>query len=421
MDFSLILPILVTAVGLFLLVKLRCFFILHPLTTAKELIVALQDREARRSFFLALAGTLGVGNIFGVAAGLMIGGAGSLFWLFLSTFFAMIIKYAETLLVFDERISRGGMSRLLKKVFPSRKGAVMSRLYATLMLLLALFMGSAMQSAAFVDVTWQTLHIHPALSSFILVIILLPCLVGGVSKIEKITEIIIPLTTIIYIMMCLVVVFCNFSRLGEVINMIISSAFSFEGALGGGISFLAVKEGFARGILSNEAGVGTSAMAHARSQGRSPHVAGLFAMCEVIFDSSLLCMLTGFAILLSVPDVTAFSTPMSLVGYAIYSVLGDFASLLLPFVILSFAYATIICWYFYGRECTSLYFPFLNKVYPFAFVFCIVISRAFRSDFLLYTVDVLLLWMSIMTLSAIIKRHPRISEISPHMKTKKPE
>lgn len=420
MNFSIVLPVLVTAVGLYLLIRLRFFFISHPIRTAREFIEGLRDREARRSFFLALAGTLGVGNIFGVSAGIMIGGAGSLFWLFISTFFAMIIKYAETLLVFDGDIQRGGMSALLKKVFTSA-GRILAPLYAALMLLLALFMGSAMQSAALLDVAEQTLSVHPLVTALILIILLAPCLIGGARKIENITEIIIPLTTIIYILMCLAVIFQNISRLGDVINTIISSAFNLKSALGGGISFLAVREGFARGILSNEAGVGTSAMAHSRSQRRTPHVAGLFAMCEVVFDSTLLCMLTGFAILLAVPDISAFSTPMALVSAAFYSALGGFSAVALPIVIFAFAYATLICWYFYGRECASLYFPAVKPVYPAIFIAFILLSRSVRSDFLLYVIDFLLLSMSLMTLSAIIKKSPAIAEISLHSQKKNPE
>ena len=420
MDFSLVLPILVTAVGLYLLIRLRCFFILHPIRTAREFVSALNNREARRSLFLALAGTLGVGNIFGVSAGIMIGGAGSLFWLFLSTFFAMVIKYAETLLVFDGGICRGGMSALLGKVFV-RARRFLSPLYAALMLLLAFFMGSAMQSAALFDVAEQTLSLSPKVTAFILIILLTPCLVKGGNKIENITEIIIPMTTIIYILMCFAVIFCNLSRIGEVINSIFTSAFNFKSAVGGGVSFLAVKEGFARGILSNEAGVGTSAMAHSRSQGRTPHVAGLFAMCEVFFDSILLCMLTGFAILLSVPDISLFSTPMALVSAAFRFVLGGVSSLLLPLTIFAFAYATIICWYYYGRECASLYFPSVSKVYPFIFIAFVLFSGLIRSDFLLYVIDVLLLFMSVMTLSAIVKKVERIADFALKPKNKNPE
>lgn len=411
MDFSFVLPIIVTVVGLYLLIRLRFFFIAHPIRTAREFLSALGDRDARRAFFLALAGTLGVGNIFGVSAGLMIGGAGSLFWLFISSLFAMIIKYSETLLVFDVGADQGGTATVLTRVF-SRSGRLLAPIYSALTVLLAFFMGASMQSAAFTDVTEKSLGISPILTASILIILLLPCLLGGAKKIESITEIVIPLTTIIYISLCFATIFVNFRRLDDVIVDVISSAFNFKSAVGGGVMFLAVREGFARGILSNEAGVGTSAMAHSRSLGRSPHVAGLFAMCEVVFDSSLLCILTGFAVLVSVPDISAFDdTPMSLVNAAFCSALGAPVSYLLTLLILAFAYSTIICWYYYGMECSRLYFGKISWIYPPLFVAAILTSGLIPPSFLLYFTDLLLLLMSLMTLSAILKKTPRIAEL----------
>ena len=186
------------------------------------------------------------------------------------------------------------------------------------------------------------------------------------------------------------------------------------------MSFLAIKEGFARGILSNEAGVGTSAMAHSRSRGRSPYRAGLFAMCEVFFDSTLLCMLTGIAILVSVEDISAFATPMALVGEAFSSVLWGRGDAILPFLIFAFAYSTVICWYFYGREWMSVFFPKLAWTFPFAFILFMVISVSIRSQNLLYVIDIILLLMVILTLSAIVKKSGRIAEIS-EIQRKNPE
>ena len=420
MDFSLILPILVTVVGVILLIRLGAFFIIHPIRTTREIMDGLKDRKTRRAFCLALAGTLGVGNIFGVSAGIMIGGPGSLFWLFISTFFAMVIKYAETLLVFDGGANKGGMAIIIRNIF-SRFGKAFSILYAALTVALALFMGSAMQSAALIDSAEQTISLKPVVTLVILLILFLPCLLGGGRKIESITEILIPLTTIIYIIGCFAVIFINFSRLDDVIFDVFSSAFSFRSALGGGVSFLAIKEGFARGILSNEAGVGTSAMAHIRSRERSPHKAGLFAMSEVLFDSTLLCILTGIAILVSVDNISGFSTPMSLVSEAFSSSLGGGVAMVLPFIILSFAYATIICWYYYGMECMTVFFPKISRIFSPAFIFFMLVSWRIRSQNLLCVIDIILLLMSILTLCAIVKKSKRIAEISKHCQKKDPE
>ena len=420
MDFTLILPILVIATGVFLLIRLRFFFILHPIMVVRQIVEGLKDRKTRRSFCLALAGTLGVGNIFGVSAGLMIGGPGSLLWLFISTIFAMIIKYSETLLVFESGARRGGMASMLGDCFP-RLGRVISPVYGALTVALAFFMGSTMQSAALVDSAEQTLSLNPTVSLIILLILFLPCLIGGAQKIESITEILIPLTTIIYIIGCFAVIIINFERLDDALHLIFSGAFDFKSILGGGFSFLAVREGFARGILSNEAGVGTSAMAHARSRERSPHMAGLFAMCEVVFDSALLCILTGLAILVSVDDISVFSTPMSLVSHAFSTALGKNIAAFLPFIILAFAYSTLICWYYYGQECVLVFFPKFGLFYPLLFILFILLSGVVRSDFLLYVIDIILLFMSIITLSAIVKRSSRIAEISIKRQQKNPE
>lgn len=413
MQISFLIPILVTLVGTFLLLKLRLFFVVHPIRTLREFLHAAGDRGARRSLFLALAGTLGVGNIFGVAAGIMIGGAGSVFWLFISSVFAMVIKYSETLLVFDTE-GKGGMAGALKTIFP-RLSRLLSPICALLTVLLALFMGAAMQSAAVVDIAAKTLDTPPLVTALVLIILLLPCILSNSKRVESVTEIIIPLTTIIYIFMSFCVILRNFSEIPLVISEIFSSAFSGKSVLGGSassLSLIAIKEGFARGILSNEAGVGTSALGHSRSQGRTPHVAGLFGMCEVFFDTTLLCMLTAFVILLSVDDISAFATPMSLVTIAFTNSLGAFSGYILLLLVFAFAYSTVICWYSYGSECTAIYFPLLAPIFSILFSLFILISGAISSPFLISVIDLILVLMSLITLSAIVKSAGRIKELS---------
>ena len=414
MQISFLIPILVTLVGFFLLFKLRFFFILHPVKTLMEFLSAARDRSARRALFLALAGTLGVGNIFGVAAGIMIGGEGSVLWLFLSGVFAMVIKYSETLLVFDTPERRGGMSAALSSIFPSLS-RLLPQIYALLTVALSLFMGSAMQSAAVIDVAEKTPSAQPVFTAAVLVALLLPLTFGNANKIENLTEIIIPLTTIIYIFMSFCVIFANLSEIPLAIFRIFRSAFSAEAIVGGGlssISLIAIKEGFARGILSNEAGVGTSALGHSRSGERTPRVAGLFGMCEVFFDTTLLCTLTAFVILLSVEDISAFSTPMSLVTAAFTASLGDFSGYVLLALIFAFAYSTVICWYSYGSECAALYFPATKPIFPPTFALFILLSAYLSPSLLISATDVILLFMSIITLSAIIKKSNRIAELS---------
>jgi AGCS family alanine or glycine:cation symporter len=210
--------------------------------------------------------------------------------------------------------------------------------------------------------------------------------------------------------MCFCVIFYNIDRFSTVISSIFLSAFSFKSAAGG-ITAIAIKEGFARGILSNEAGVGTSAMAHLRSGRRSPHLAGLFGMCEVFFDTTLLCSLTGLAILLSVDNISAFETPMSLVFKAFSSSLGAISVLLLP-IIFAFAYATLICWFYYGVEYCRLYFGVRREIFLLAFLSFVLLAHLLPSVPLLSITDFVLLFMAILTLAAVVKKVDRICFLS---------
>ena len=396
MSILVFLPIMVGGVGIYLLLRLRFFFIVHPIRTVREIASALCDRDSRRSLALALAGTLGVGNIFGVGAGLMIGGAGSIFWLFVSSLFSMVIKYAETLLAFDIK-GRRGFSDLLRPPF--------SLIYAVLIVLLSLFMGSALQSAAVLDVAKCGLGIQPLFTAVILLLLLLPCLIHGVEKIEKITEIIIPLTTMIYIIMCFLVILTRIDHLKTAVFNILSSAFAPSSVVGGVVP-IAIREGFSRGILSNEAGIGSSSMAHIRGGRRSPHTAGLFGILEVFFDTTLLCSLTGLAILMSGVSIPAFPTPMSLVTAAFVRTLGDFSGYVLTFLILSFAYATIICWYFYGSEVCR------HRGFALVFIIFLLVPVVAKVDFLIYSTDLIIFFMALIVLSRIIKGRDRISLLS---------
>lgn len=407
MALSIILPLLVSGVGIFLLFKLRLFFIIHPKRTVRGFLSSLEDKESRRALCLALAGTLGVGNIFGVCAGLMIGGAGSVFWLLVSSLFSMIIKYSETLLS-CELLSEndGGMHVVIKSSF-KKCGKAFSLIYVTLFLFLALLMGAAMQSRAAYSILNESLGINGTLFSVVFLFVLIISFAKNGEKIEKITAFVIPLTTIIYIIVALFVIFDNISELYGAISLVFKEAFQPMAGVGGGVSFLfscGLKEGFARGILSNEAGVGTSAMAHSRARKRDPATAGLYGMCEVFFDTVILCPLTAFMVLVSINDISLYSTPMALVFSAVEGTLGNIGQILLAFSVLSFAYATVCCWFYYGKEClTYLFSKEISKVFlPLFLTF--VTAGVFSPDRLLLSfTDTVLLFMSIITLSVIIK------------------
>ena len=420
MCFSLFLPILVSGAGLFMLVKLRFFFIVHPTRSGCEFFRELRSPRSRRALWLALAGTLGVGNIFGVAAGIMIGGAGSVFWLLFSSIFSMALKYSETTLALSLKSKDGhGMHTVLRAVFP-RFGGKISKFYAIVCLILSLFMGSAIQSSAFVDTAQYAFAIARSTSAILLAFLCLIPMIGGADKIERVSSYLIPLATAAYILLSLASLVRFADRIPTALIRITEEAFTPLAPCGGLISFLtsrALYEGFARGLLSNEAGVGTSAMAHSRSDERAPRVAGLFGICEVFFDTVLLCGSTALVILCSVKDIQAYETPMSLVVAAFEASLGGFARLPLTLCILIFAYSTMICWYYYGCECRRYIFGKGGALYTFAFIFFIFVGSIWGHSSLILITDILLFLMAAPTCAALIRRSDeiyRLTKNEPH-------
>ena len=413
MKFLSLLPIAVTVSGLYLLFKLRFFFILNPKRTLKKAVSAVKGESAFSSLCLALAGTLGIGNIVGVAVGISVGGAGSVFWLFVSSLFAMIIKFSEATLSAD--MGGGlGMIGVIRKSF-SRSSRVLPCIYATLVLLLAFVMGAALQSESIAEVATDVLGVSPIFSALAVTLLLLYPIAKGNEKIEKITVLVIPLTTVIYIFLAISAIVANIERLPNAFNSVIKSAFSLKSGAGGIIGFLlsdTLKEGYLRGILSNEAGAGTSSLAHAKNESRDSAAVGVMGILEAFFDTVVLCMLTAFATLVSVDSVEGLSgTEIIVLG--IGSVFGKVSEYLLLICIFAFAYSTVVCWYYYGRCAASyLFFGRFGGIYSLVFLFSVFLGGFIDGRSLIASTDIILLFLSLISLSAVIKNSDRIRLLS---------
>ncbi len=404
-------------VGGVMFISLRGFFIVHPIRCVRLVSPSLSDRANRRSLALALAGTLGVGNIYGVAIGIILGGAGSLFWLFVSAIFALIIKYSECVMAASKTDGTGkGMMSVLPATF-KRAGKPLAKIYAVLMLLLSLLMGSFIQADSLISSAVYLLPISRIAVAVILLVLVTIVISGGGEKIKSATELMIPLVTAAYIILALLIIIKNILGIGEIFTLILSSAFSGKAMLFGiipTVNISAFSEGFARGILSNEAGVGTSSIAHTgveKGTKSAPALTGLFGMCEIFFDTIVLCMLTGFMILLTVREPQSYTSPMTLVFDAVRLGAGDFALPILLLCIFFFAYSTIICWYYYGGECVSyLGLSRLRSVYLFLFLLFIILASFVNTYLALITNDLVLLFMSLPTGAAILKNRKIIKD-----------
>ena len=287
--------------GILVSAGVRRIFDLRPLFRRRERRKTGTSPLAALS--LALAGTLGVGNITGVASAMMAGGPGAVFWMWIGALAAVPVKYAEVLLAvrYRERTPdgwRGGAMYVIRDGFGGTKAAgCLASLFAVLCAANALVTGNLIQSNAAVSLLP---HDHRMLWGLLLSLLVGLSVCFGTRRIERVAARLMPALTAFYIAVCLLAVVPRASMLPGMLSVIIRSAFSIR-ALGGGMLGFSMREalrfGVMRGIFSNEAGCGTSPTAHAAADTDSEHHQALLGVCEVIFDTLILCTLSALVLL----------------------------------------------------------------------------------------------------------------------------
>lgn len=308
----------------------------------------------------ALAATIGTGNIVGVATALTAGGPGAIFWMWVSAFIGMMTAYAETSLgiLYRKRGRDGrwfcGPCAYLKEGLHSSGLAL---LYGVLCLLASLGMGSMVQSNAIA----QTLEYSVGLSAFVcgllLTALLLAVITGGIRRIAVVTERLIPASAGFYLLFSLAVLVLFRERLPAVLKEILENALelpSFFGGVGGyGIS-RAFRYGMARGVFSNEAGLGTLAGLHGAAEPGEPSEQGMWAMFEVFVDTIVICTVTALVILCVTGGAEGLLKVnidgAALTAWCFQRALGSLGAWLIPGAMVVFAFATIIAWYFLGKQ-----------------------------------------------------------------------
>ena len=357
---GLLLPMLLLFGGGFLFLRLRGFFLFRP----RACLRLLGRRESGcdgesplRAVTVALAGTLGVGNISGVALALLTGGAGAILYMWIASFLAMALKYAEVTLAISYRRSdgRGGAMYYIEDGLRTPRRYMLARLFAVLLLLAAFGVGSLVQANAVASALSDTLAIPPLVSGITLALLTAAVVFGGARKISSVTLRLVPLMTALYTLMAIVILFVRREALPAAILQIFREACTPNAAFGGVLGFVtsrAVRVGCARGIFSNEAGCGTATVAHAMSDTALPARQGLFGVVEVFVDSFLLCTLTALAILVSFPSAETGGA-MSLVLATFAKTYGQYAPYLLAVAVTVFALATLLSFANYGESAVA--------------------------------------------------------------------
>ena len=373
-------PAMICIIGVGLLLSVRTRFIqvrkfgAALKNTIGKIFDKTQAKDGSMSPFqavcTALAGTVGTGNIAGVAGAIALGGPGAIFWMWCSAFLGMCTKFSEVTLAihFREKNANGeyvGGPMYYIKNGLSKKWHFLAVLYALFGVLTVFGTGNATQVNTIVSSIHSALHnLHIIdgtvderanlifgifIAAFVAMVLL-----GGIQRIGQVSEKLVPFMAALYVILAIGVVILHISRVPAVLAMIFKSAFTPQAATGGiiGSMFLSMKKGVSRGIFSNEAGLGTGSIAHACADTNNAVHQGMFGIFEVFMDTIVICTLTGLVILLGAPNIVygqAAGAELTISGFT--ATYGGWISIFTAVAMCCFAFSTIIGWGLYGSRC----------------------------------------------------------------------
>ena len=375
-------PAMICIVGVGLLLSIRTGFLqIRKFPYAMKVTIGrmLKKREASdgaltpfQAVCTALAATVGTGNIAGVAGAIAIGGPGAVFWMWISALLGMCTKFSEVTLAvhFREKNAEGdlvGGPMYYIKNGLKKQWHWLAYLFAAFGVLTVFGTGNATQVNTITTAIDSALYNYGVISEqnvstlnlvigIILAVLIGLILLGGIKRIGQVAEKLVPFMAVIYIILAIGVVILNYRNIPTVFASIFKGAFSPASVTGGAVGsfFMSMKKGVARGIFSNEAGLGTGSIAHACADTRKPVKQGFFGIFEVFVDTIVICTLTALVILCSGVPVgygDAAGAELTILGFT--STYGSWVSIFTAIAMCCFAFSTIIGWGLYGTRCVE--------------------------------------------------------------------
>ena len=370
--------ICIIGVGILLTIRTRCIQVRKFGVSMKNTIGKIFDKTQAKDGSIspfqavctALAGTIGTGNIAGVAGAIALGGPGAIFWMWCSAFLGMCTKFSEVTLAIHFREKNkngeyvGGPMYYIKNGL-SKKWRFLAVFYAVFGVLTVFGTGNATQVNTIVSSINTALmnfnilkgepnsNVNLIFGIFIAALVAM-VLLGGIKRIGQVSEKLVPFMAVLYVILALGVIILNLPRVPGVFAQIVSGAFTPRAATGGiiGSMFLSMKKGVSRGIFSNEAGLGTGSIAHACADTDNAVHQGMFGIFEVFMDTIVVCTMTGLVILLAAPNISygqAAGAELTISGFT--ATYGGWVSILTAIAMCCFAFSTIIGWGLYGSRC----------------------------------------------------------------------
>lgn len=331
-----------------------------------------------QALMTALAATVGTGNIAGVATAIAIGGPGALFWMWITGLFGMATKYAEAVLavkyrVVDEKgqMSGGPMYYISKGLNLKWLGA----LFAIFASIAAFGIGNMVQSNSVADAVNHSFNIPVEYTGIALAILTGLVILGGIKSIGRVTQILVPTMVVFYMAAALVVVMIHIGEVPNVIAQVLIEAFTptaASGGFAGATVMLTIRMGVARGVFSNESGLGSAPIAAAAAKTKHPVTQALVSMTQTFIDTIVVCSFTGFAILVSgVMNTGATGVPLTSMAFET-ALPGEWGGIVVSLGIIFFAYSTILGWCYYGEKSIE-YLLGIKSILPYRLLFVVAV------------------------------------------------
>ena len=365
------------------------------------------------AFATAISGTVGTGNIVGVTSAIMTGGPGAVFWMWISAFFGMVTNYAENVLgIFFRKKEKNGdfsggtayyLSEGIGLYGKGKTGTFMKTLGKILGVMAAVFCTFAAIGMSGVQTNKISTTFQGAISGnsdtialvvgLVVSVVLALIVLGGIKSIGRVASILVPFMSLLFILMALIVIFANVTMVGSAFALIFTNIFKFESALAGvgGYAFAQIiQKGLARGVFSNEAGLGSSVIAHSASATREPVKQGLWGIFEVFFDTFIICTLTALVVLVSFGNEGGMTEVLYAEGMqdtvvsmmAFEGMFGAFGTITYSMILPLFAFTTILAWSYYGEKSVDFLFrktgeksrKIATTVFKVAYVLLVIVS-----------------------------------------------
>ena len=420
--------ILILGVGLFLSLGLKLMPIFklgagfRLMWNGRSAAGAESDGEIPpfQALMTSLSATVGTGNIAGVATAVFLGGPGALFWMWLTALVGMATKYSEAVLAVrfrevDERGSYVGGPMYYIRNGLGKKWAWMGVLFAIFAAIAGFGIGNTVQANSVADVMEATFGLPHWISGVILMVLVGMVLIGGIRRIGQVASALVPIMAVSYLMAGLVVLAINFADIPAAFGLIFEHAFSpiaAEGGFAGAAVWAAIRFGVARGVFSNEAGLGSAPIAHAAAQTKNPVNQGMVAMLGTFIDTIIICTITGLVIITS-GVWTSGESGAALTSMAFSQALPGVGGYVVAIALAVFAFTTLLGWSFYGERCVEFLFGVKAIVpYRIAWVLAIPVGASVNLGLIWLVADTLNAMMALPNLIALALLSPVVFRLT---------